>query len=189
MKTKLAKQSEPRKMEKHSIRIRYATPSDNLLLSELGARTFYDTYAADNTPGNMAAFLRASYHPEKQSAELADPSSVFLIAEIAGTAVGFARLRTGNPSEGITGKHPIEIARLYAYSEWIGQGVGASLIQACLDEAGKQGCDTIWLGVWERNHRAFSFYRKWGFIKKGFHIFQVGEDMQKDTLMQRPVGA
>jgi hypothetical protein len=36
------------------LRIRYATPADNILLAELGAATFTDSFAADNTPEDMA---------------------------------------------------------------------------------------------------------------------------------------
>ena len=84
-------------MENPHVNLRYATAADNVLLAEMGARTFYDTFAADNTPENMAAYLAASFSPEKQAAELADPSSVFLIAEVEGAAVGYARLKEGRP--------------------------------------------------------------------------------------------
>ncbi|MBN1219138.1 MAG: GNAT family N-acetyltransferase [Anaerolineae bacterium] len=174
-------------MEETNINVRYATAADNVLLAKLGARTFYDTFAADNTPENMAAYLAGSFGPEKQAAELADPSSVFLIAEINGVAVGFARLREGQSPAKITGLHPIEIVRIYARQEWIGCGVGATLMQACLNEAGQRGCDTIWLDVWERNQRALAFYRQWGFVEVGTQIFQLGDDPQQDLLLQRPV--
>ncbi len=176
-------------MEKASVTVRYATAFDNTLLAELGTRTFYDTYATDNTPEHMTAYLAASFSPEKQATELADPASVFLIAEAEGVAVGYAMLREGQPPASITGVTPIEIVRFYARKEWIGQGVGVALMQACLSEAGKRGCDTIWLGVWERNPRACAFYRKWGFVEVGTQHFQLGDDLQHDLLMQRLVKA
>ena len=169
------------------IAVRYAAAADNVLLAELGARTFYDSFAADNTPENMAAYLAASFSPEKQAAELADPCSVFLIAEVEGAAVGFARLRQGPPPAGITGLRPIEIVRFYARREWIGHGVGATLMRACLGEAEKRGCDTLWLDVWEHNLRARAFYRQWGFVETGAQPFRLGDDLQNDLLMQRPV--
>lgn len=58
------------------ITIRYGTPDDNHLLAELGARAFYETFAADNSPENMAAFLAETYGPEKQASELADPAMI-----------------------------------------------------------------------------------------------------------------
>ena len=176
-------------IKKAKINVRYATATDNALLAELGARTFHDTFAADNTPENMTPYLAASFSPEKQAVELADPSSVFLIAEVEGAAVGFARLKEGQPSAGITGLRPIEIVRMYSRKDWIGHGVGATLMKACFNESKKRGCDTIWLDVWEHNSRAGAFYRKWGFVEVGTQIFQLGDDLQNDLLMQRPVRA
>ncbi len=176
-------------MENPHVNLRYATAIDNVLLAEMGARTFYDTFAADNTPENMAAYLAASFSPEKQAVELADPSSVFLIAEVEGAAVGYARLKEGRPPADITGLQPIEIVRIYARKGWIGRGVGGTLMNACLAEAEKRGCDTIWLDVWERNPRAIAIYRNWGFIEVGTQTFQLGNDLQHDLLMQRPVKA
>ncbi len=169
------------------INIRSATLADNILLAELGARTFRDTFAADNTPENMNAYLAASFSPAKQAAELEEPGSVFLIAEVEGVAVGYARLREGEGPSCITGQRPIELVRIYADKEWIGHRVGTRLMTACLVEAEKRDCDTIWLDVWERNVRALAFYRKWGFQPVGTQIFQLGDDPQHDLLMQRAV--
>jgi GNAT superfamily N-acetyltransferase len=66
------------------------------------------------------------------------------------TAIGYARLKVGQPAPGVTSVRPIEIVRLYVRQDWLGKGVGARLMQACLDEAVKQGCDTVWLDVWNR---------------------------------------
>ena len=170
-----------------SIAIRFATAADNKLLAEIGAQTFYDTFAADNTPEDMLAYLASSFSPEKQTRELADPRSIFLITEIAGRAAGYAHLRQTPPPACIIGAHPIEIGRLYACKEWIGRGVGAALMRACLDHAMQKNADTIWLDVWERNLRAIAFYRKWGFEQVGMQTFQLGSDLQNDLLMQRSV--
>lgn len=171
----------------NSITIRRATAADNELLAEIGAETFYDTFAADNTPADMRAYLAASFGPEKQARELADPRFVFLIAEMDGHAAGYAHLRQTPAPDCITGARAIEIGRLYVRAEWIGRGVGAALMRACLDHAARQNADTLWLDVWERNPRAIAFYRAWGFVQVGTQIFQLGDDRQTDWLMQRPV--
>lgn len=172
-------------LKKADINVRYATADDDTLLSELGARTFNDTFAADNTPENMTSYLADSFSPEKQAAELEDPRSVFLIAEADDAAVGFARLKEGHPTAAIMGAHPIQLVRMYACKEWIGHGVGATLMRACLKEAEKRSCDTVWISVWENNTRAQIFYRKWGFVEAGTQIFQLGDDPQNDLLMKR----
>jgi GNAT superfamily N-acetyltransferase len=169
--------------------IRKGAPKDNLLLSRLGAETFEYAFGADNTAVDMQLYLQKSFSPETQAAELADPSSVFLIAELANETVGYARLLEGDAPEAVTSSRPIEIVRIYAQPKWIGQGVGAALIRACLQEASRRGCDTIWLGVWERNQRAIAFYSKWGFVPVGSQTFLLGTDLQTDTLMARSVPA
>ena len=112
--------------------IRTASSTDNVLLAELGARTFFDTFAQDNTPEDIAAYLAASFSPQKQAEELADPLSTFLIAEIDGSTAGYARLRLSSPPASIAGRRPLEIARLYSDKAWIGRGVGAALMAAWL---------------------------------------------------------
>lgn len=167
--------------------VRRGVPEDNSLLSRLGRETFLHAFGPDNTTEDMQLYLRSSFSPEIQAAELTEPSSVFLIAELDNAPVGYARLLEGHPPHGVTGNRPIEIVRIYARAEWIGRGVGAALMQACLREAALRECDTIWLGVWERNRRAIAFYSKWGFVPVGSHTFLLGTDLQIDTLMARPV--
>jgi len=45
--------------------------------------------------------------------------------------------------------------------------------------------EIVWLGVWEKNNRAISFYKKWGFEKFGEHSFTLGDDIQNDWLMKK----
>ena len=165
--------------------IRRADPEDAGLLAELGARTFSETFAADNSPEDMAAFLAASFNPARLTAELNDPASAFFIAEVGGLAAGYAQLYAGDAAEGVEGRKSVELARLYVSREWIGRGVGQALMRACVDGARRAGHETIWLGVWERNGRAQAFYRKWDFRAVGEHVFQLGSDPQRDILMER----
>ena len=167
--------------------IRRGKANDAALLAELGARTFSETFAPDNTAEDMTAYLAASFNPPQQAAELADPSCLFLIAETNSVVAGYAMLRFGNVLDSVTGDTPIELVRLYVSQESLGSGVGAALMKACINEAKQRGYETLWLGVWEHNHRARAFYRKWNFHEVGTHIFQLGDDPQTDILMQRAV--
>lgn len=172
------------------IAIRHAAPADNFLLAEFGAQTFRDSYPSEIAPQDMADYLTAAFSPQKQAVELADPGTLFLILESGGETAAYAMLREGSPPVNLPGKmeHPIELVRIYAHQAWIGKGVGATLMRACLADAQARGCDIIWLGVWEKNPRALAFYRKWGFKEIGTQVFQMGTDRQTDILMYRPVG-
>lgn len=167
--------------------IRRGTLADAGLLSELGAHTFSETFAADNTPEDLAAYLTTSFNIAQQTAELEDPASTFLIAEVDGRAAGYAQLHAGEAEKGIEGANAVELVRLYVSRDWLGRGIGEQLMRACIDTARQTGHETIWLGVWERNARAQAFYRKWNFRTVGEHMFKLGSDLQRDLLMERPL--
>jgi len=167
--------------------IRRGKARDAALLADLGARTFAETFAPDNSPEDMAAYLKTAFSPAQQTTELADHETLFLIAESQGVAVGYAMLRSGNVLENVTGENPIELVRLYVSQDRLGSGVGAALMQACIREARQRRHRTLWLGVWEHNARAQAFYRKWDFTEIGTHVFQLGNDPQTDLLMQRTI--
>jgi diamine N-acetyltransferase len=164
--------------------IRRGELNDAGLLSELGERTFSDTFAADNTSEDMAAYIATSFSVAQQTRELEDPASIFLIAEVDGRAAGYAKLHDGKPEKGVEGANPIELVRLYVSRDWLGRGIGERLMRACIDEARQAGRDSIWLGVWERNARAQAFYRKWNFRTVGEHMFRLGSDLQRDLIME-----
>jgi len=164
--------------------IRYGNIDDAKMLSELGAKTFYDTFARDNTPENMAAHLKNSFSPEVQLAELSNPNHIFLIVEDGDKPIGYAQLTLDSKEEFLTGVNSLEVRRIYASQEYIGKGIGKALMQAAIHEAERRGCDSVWLGVWEKNPRAIEFYKKWGFKEVGTHIFTVGDDPQRDYIME-----
>jgi len=165
--------------------IRRANEDDAALLAELGARTFSDSFASQNTPENMAAYLAAFFGREVQRAELADPLNTFLIVENEGVAIGYAQLRAGKPPACVSGPKAIELSRLYVSSAFQGGGIGARLMDACLTEARQAGYQTMWLGVWKENVRAQAFYHRWNFSVIGEHVFQLGADRQMDWIMER----
>jgi GNAT superfamily N-acetyltransferase len=168
------------------ISIRHAVQADHVLLAEFGAKTFRDSYPSEINAKDMADYLASAFNPQKQAAELAQPGTLFLIAESEKETAAYAMLREGSPPIYLpAGDHPIELVRIYAHRSWIGKGLGAILMQACLVEARNRGCDIIWLGVWEKNPRAIAFYNKWGFKEFGTHVFQMGTDLQTDFLIYR----
>jgi diamine N-acetyltransferase len=164
--------------------IRYGTTEDAAMLSELGAKSFFDTFAKDNTPENMALYLRKSFSPEIQFSELSATENIFLIAESQTIPIGFAQLILDSKDEALKGLQPVEIRRIYASQEYIGTGVGKALMIASITEARQRGCDCLWLGVWEKNPRAIEFYKKWGFKEVGTHMFTLGDDPQRDFIME-----
>lgn len=172
--------------------VRRATPSDAAALAAFAATAFADAFAADNTPDDIAAYLADAFGEAKQLEELADRSRIVLLAERDGELAGYAMLNDVTAPAGRTSvelTNAIEIARLYSGRHWIGTGIGAALMQRCLDVAVERGREWIWLAVWERNARAIAFYSRWGFGDIGSQSFQLGSDRQTDRLMARHIAA
>jgi diamine N-acetyltransferase len=172
-----------------NVTIRPALPSDAASLAELAARTFVDTFAADNDADDMALHLAQAYGPLQQGRELADPNIVTLLADADAQLVGYAQLRRGPAPLCVAGDAPIELWRFYVAREWHGHGIAQELM-SYVDLAGyRADARTLWLGVWERNERAKAFYRKCNFVDVGSHVFMIGSDAQTDRILVRPVAS
>ena len=169
-----------------AVTVRRATVADAEALAQIGARTFFETFAADNTPEDMRMFLTSTWRPDLQRAEILDPGLDTLLACDAGGALaGFAQLRVAHPPAGIAVRSPVELKRFYVDRPWQGRGLARTLMEAAEQAARARGAREFWLGVWERNERAQAFYRKCGFRKVGTQIFLVGTDPQTDNVMLR----
>lgn len=167
--------------------IRHGVAADAATLAEFAARTFADTFAADNRPEDLALHLARSYGPAQQGAELVDPAVTTLLAEVGDELVGYAQLRAGRAPGCVAGDAPLELWRFYVARAWHGQGLARALMTQVDEAARQRGAGTLWLGVWERNERAKAFYRKAGFIDVGSHTFLLGRDPQTDRIMACPV--
>jgi ribosomal protein S18 acetylase RimI-like enzyme len=169
------------------IKIRQATPDDAKPLTDLAYTTFWDAFAhhPKNAPDDLNHYMRQAFNLEQIAAELADANNIFLIAEIDDKPAGYAKIILGTTERGIEAERPVELSRLYSHQEFLGQGVGQNLMDACFERAREENSDVMWLGVWEYNPRAQRFYEKNGFRVVGSHVFQLGEDSQTDLLMQR----
>jgi ribosomal protein S18 acetylase RimI-like enzyme len=166
--------------------IRGATVADVEALTVFGARTFFESFAADNTPEDMEKHLAAAWRPELQRAEILDPKIDTILALSKDELAGFAMLRDQEaPPEGVAAIKPVELWRFYVDKSWQGRGLARALMTAAEDRARARGGRELWLGVWERNARAQAFYRKCGFEAVGKKVFVVGSDPQRDDVMLR----
>lgn len=169
------------------IAIKRALPSEAGLIADLSRSTFHDTFAAFNTEADMEKFMREKFTRQQLMAELLLPTDHFFIAWDGDRAVGYTRLRENNNPPALEGKETIEIARIYAIKEAIGKGVGKALMENSLRVGRSLGKEIAWLGVWEHNQTAIRFYRKWGFERFSEHPFVLGDDVQTDWLMKKPL--
>jgi ribosomal protein S18 acetylase RimI-like enzyme len=167
------------------VKIRSASVRDADILAELSATSFHQAFDGSSKQENVDDYVNAAFNPAQLALELREAHTTFMLAEWGEQAVGYFKLTTGEVPECVPDRNAIELARLYVRQEFIAQKIGAARMQQALVEARAQGFTTIFLGVWEHNTRAQAFYHKWGLVRVGEHIFQMGDDAQTDWWMAR----
>ena len=169
------------------MRVRRATIDDVDTLSAFGRRVFGQTFAPENAPEDLQAYLDSAYVAARQQEEISDPAIDTLLLEVRGDVIAFAQLRDGPGGDGVSGQRPLELWRFYVDFAWHGRGVAQTLMTSVEEAARARGAGTLWLGVWERNVRAQAFYRKQGFTVVGSQIFLLGSDPQRDLIMAKEI--
>lgn len=106
-----------------------------------------------------------------------------------GELIGYLKLRWGSTPRALQGSKALELQRIYVQQRAIGQGIGARSMQTAVDHAHQAAYHILWLGVWEHNPAAITFYQIWGFTKFGTHTFMIGQDAQTNWLMQKSIGS
>ncbi|MDV0429909.1 GNAT family N-acetyltransferase [Lactiplantibacillus sp. DA1] len=165
------------------IMTRRLTTADVTQLQQISIETFKDTFGAQNTAENMAAYLQDAYNVPKLAAELAESESQFYFVERAGELLGYLKLNTGQAQSEAMGPDALEVERIYIRQAFQHQGLGNRLMARAIQLAQTAHKQKIWLGVWEHNEPAKTFYAKWGFEQFGAHDFVMGDDRQTDLLM------
>ncbi|MCT4457811.1 N-acetyltransferase [Lactiplantibacillus paraplantarum] len=165
------------------IMTRRLTTADVTQLQQISIETFKDTFGSQNTAENMAAYLQDAYNVPKLVAELAEPESQFYFVERSGESLGYLKLNTGQAQSEAMGPNALEVERIYIRQAFQHQGLGNQFMAQAIQIAQAAEKQKIWLGVWEHNEPAKSFYTKWGFEQFGAHDFVMGDDRQTDLLM------
>jgi len=166
-----------------ALAFRLATPSDAPALAAFARRTFREAYIDVMEPGLMQRVLLEQFGAERQRTEIEDASAAWIAAEIDGVLAGYAYLRTGRLPEVGTPPAPVEVARFYVDGRWHGRGVARQLMDAAVQHARGRGGRTLWLAVWQRNPRAITFYRKYGFTRIGVCSWEQTPGALEDDLM------
>ena len=166
------------------MKIEKATIEDIDLLLEMGKTTFSQTFAANNTPENMAAYMNRAFTHEKLKSELENPNSEFYLVRIDEKAIGYLKINTASAQTEPQPHDTLEIERIYVLEDFYGHGIGLKLLEKAITIAREKHLKSIWLGVWEQNHRALRFYEKNGFQVFDKHIFKMGTDDQTDLMMR-----
>lgn len=169
----------------NSLEIKKATVKDLNALQLIGRQTFSETFAEVNSEENMNKYLNESFATDKLTSELNNPNSYFYLAVLEEKVVGYLKLNTGDAQTEKEDLNALEIERIYVTKEFHGKKVAQALYAQAEQTAEKLRASYMWLGVWEKNFRAVSFYTKNGFVQFDTHIFRLGDDEQTDLMMKK----
>lgn len=164
---------------------RRVTTNDIPVLQEISRKTFYETFAANNTPENMTKYLDEGFSVEKLTEELSNEHSQFYFALLGDEVIGYLKLNLGGAQTELRQADSLEIERIYVLQEHHGRKVGQVLYEKAMEVAAQNKVNYVWLGVWEENRRAIGFYTKNGFTAFDQHIFKLGDDEQTDIMMKK----
>lgn len=165
-----------------SVTYRTAGPTDAPDLSELGTRTFTDTFGHLYQPDDLALFLN-THTRQAWAKELADPAFAVRVAEQDGRLIGYAKL--GPPHLPFEPRgEAAELRQLYVIEAAKGAGIARTLIDWVIEQARDRRADHLYLSVFTDNHRARRFYEKIGFEAEGTYSFMVGNHADEDIVMR-----
>ena len=167
-----------------NIQIQKISLSEIDKLQKIGRLTFKETFSDSNSEENMNNYLEEGFSTEKLTAELNDKNSEFYFATLENEVIGYLKINFGESQTELKDSKALEIERIYVSKEFHGKSVGQILYDKAIEVAKQKGSEYVWLGVWEENPRAISFYKKNGFIEFDKHIFKLGDDEQTDIMMK-----
>lgn len=166
------------------IEIQKATLNDLEILQKISIQTFTETFAAVNTPDNIANYINDSFNTKQLTTELSNRNSMFYLAYSNAVVVGYLKINLGDAQTETHDQNALEVHRIYVLQTFHGKSIGQLLLNEAKKLAENNGIASIWLGVWEENYRALQFYAKNGFVVFDQHVFTLGNDKQTDLLMQ-----
>jgi diamine N-acetyltransferase len=167
------------------VRIRTATLADISPLADLAQRAFCETFH-HYTPDDLAGFFAEHYSPEAFVSHVSEPGSQLWLAEADGTPVAYAKLGACKLPLMPAFSPAVELHRLYVLKEWHGKGIGGAMMDKAFGQALAQGAKAMYLGVWEHNVKAQSFYRRYGFSKVGEYDYPpIGSVIDREWIMVR----
>lgn len=168
----------------HDFTLRAATFNDAAALAEIGATTFYHTFRPYNTEEDMQKYLAKSYSLKQTETNLRDPKVHYFLCEKDDLCIGYIKMIEDTTYNGID-DNAIELEKIYIMHEYFGTAAGKLLMQKAIDFAKESDFKALFLGVWQENKRAVSFYLKNGFNTVTTRQFKLGETICDDFIMMK----
>jgi ribosomal protein S18 acetylase RimI-like enzyme len=167
------------------LHIRRAIAADIPILSDLGARTFRETYTPISVPAEVIEYAEEHFRPETIAGWLARPAAITLVAHLDEAPIGYAHVLREAVPACVADRKAVKLSRIYLLASAHGRGHGTALFEAALAAAAELGARSVFLGVYDLNVKAIAFYEAHGFAIVGTHEFAFGGRIYHDPVMAR----
>lgn len=170
-----------------NITIRQCSEADLDDLQVIAHETFDETFRPMNSRETIDRYLQDAFNKKRLTAELANKDSLFFFLYANQALAGYLKINDAPAQTDINDTESIEMERIYIRKAHKGKGLGEKLTDHALRMAADMQKKFIWLGVWEKNTAAISFYTKMGFHEAGRHLFRMGDELQRDLIMKKAI--
>ena len=170
-----------------NINIRQCSIADLDKLQSISYETYDETFRAMNSQETIDKYLQESFNKKKLFSELSNKDCKFYFLYSENELAGYLKVNDTLAQTDINDANSIELERIYIKKEYKGKGLGKKLINFVLQLAQEMKKDYVWLGVWEKNVDAISFYTKMEFYEAGKHSFRMGDELQNDLIMKKTI--
>ena len=153
-------------------------------LIEISRITFIDAFEKDNNPIDFENYMNKAFDMEIIRKELLNPNSQFYFLYLEKSLVGYFKLNEGDAQTECFEDKTVELERIYVLERFQGKQIGKGMLNKAIEITKSKKASFLWLGVWEKNKKAITFYKRYGFKKFMTHPYYIGNDKQTDWLMK-----
>lgn len=158
------------------IEIRPATSSDVSAIGIIGKTSFIESHGHSAALKDINSYVDTVYNEKTVMSELNDLSNIYHLLFYQSKLAGYSKIKCNIACEWVQKKAIAKLDRLYLLQEHYGKKLGYQLMDFNLQLARRENQEGIWLYTWIENHRAISFYQKFGFEIVGEADFKISEN-------------
>lgn len=167
------------------ITYRSAVKNDAVELKSLFERSFVATFGHLYADVDLATFLQGN-STAVWVERITDPAIDVRIAVCGDNPVGYGLL--GPVTLPVEPRGPaLELRHLYFDSNHLGTGAAQTVIEWIISRVLEREAASLYLSVYEGNHRARAFYARYGFEEVGPYTFMVGDHADRDIILKLDV--
>ena len=159
------------------------TVEDYKPLLKFAKASFIRTYGHLNDSKIFETYVKRAFDPDSFMTEMKSAHSQFRGIRDKDTIIAYSKLNETPGQSDLHRDETLEVERIYVSHLHHRKGIGRLLIQDAIDRAKEKNLKGIWLGVWQKNQSAITFYERMGFVKDGTHSFYMGPEKQDDYIM------